>query len=133
MCRTIPTLAFGALALAACSRHSAKEEFEFHCLGERVVEAQAPVVAERIYRFISESSALEEWNAESKSFERWGTGRLSVTPSEVSYKGELRGADSRIVVRRQLRLNRSSGKVHDQLEASWGSTMAFGRSSRPSR
>lgn len=115
---------FFVLALSACSPESGKQVVQLDCRGARAVDGQPPVRAERLYRIDLQGAALDDWNVEARRFVRWGSGRL-VQGDAVTFVGEVRVMDRRVLVRRQLRYDRSTRKIRDQVEASWGGVMAF--------
>lgn len=114
-----------AIVLGACGPQTANHVLELHCRGERVVDAQPPAQVERVYRIDLEAPVLQDWNFETKRFASWGEGQISTSGSAFTYLGEMRTMNRRIIVRRQVHFDRSTRKVRDQLEASWGSAMAF--------
>lgn len=114
-----------ALMLSACSSHSASHLLDLNCRGDRVVDAQPPSQVERRYRIDLQAAALEDWNDETSRFVRWGKGRVSITATAFTFSGELRMLDRRVSVRRQVHFDRSTKRIRDQVESSWGSAMAF--------
>lgn len=114
------------LALAACDPGSGRNVVELHCRGERVLDAEPstrPVTSS--YRINVHTSALEVWNPDTVQFVRWGTGRLAVGPTAITYAGEVRVTDRGIWVSRHLRFDRASGKIRDRVEGSWGGVTQF--------
>jgi len=124
MLRAFAALSF-ALLLSACSPHPANQLLELHCRGDRVVDAQPATHVERRYRIDLQAAALEDWNFETSRFVRWGKGRVSMTAAGMTYSGELRMVDRRVLVRRQVHFDRSTKRIRDQVQASWGGAMAF--------
>jgi hypothetical protein len=121
---------FGALLMMAmlstCQMRPEQRVLQLHCHGDRIVDNQpATHSVRRIYRINTAASTIEDWNFETAKFVKWGTGETSITGQAATYIGETRPLDRRILVKREVRFDRSTSRIRDQVEASWGGTMAF--------
>lgn len=130
MTRVARRMAFAGLSLeillAACGSRGNRDVLQLECRGDEVVDAQ-PVKrsVNRIYRLDPQASALENWDSQAGRFVRWGTGRVSIDRRFAAYGGEVRSMNQDIRVKKELEFNRSTKKILDRIEGSWGSVAAF--------